>query len=101
MKETCNTLHKSLPARPPVSKVSNETVENIRKCFVKNPKKSVREIGVPKTAVQKVFKKWFRLIRYKLQLLYVWGQEITLKDLAFDVDIDEVEADDNFLNRVV
>jgi hypothetical protein len=73
LKETGSLLDKQRSGRP---SVSDGSVKNIRRSFIRGPKKSVRkcalQLGLPKTTVHRVLKKHLLiyLIGYKLQLLH-------------------------------
>jgi hypothetical protein len=61
-------------------RVSDEKVENVRKAFIRSPRKSIhrasQELQMPRATVHKVLRKRLRLYAYKVQIL----QELKPKD---------------------
>ena len=87
-------------------RVSDEKVENVRKAFIRSPRKSIRrasrELQMPRATVHKVLRKRLRLYAYKVQILQELKPEDKPRRHSFACDmLDRIDRDPNFLTNIM
>lgn len=87
-------------------RVSDEKVENVRKAFIRSPRKSIRrasrELQMPRATVHKVLRKRLRLCAYKVQILQELKPEDKPRRHSFACDmLDRIDRDPNFLTNIM
>jgi DNA-binding transcriptional regulator YiaG len=84
----------------PKQHVTEETVDRVRESFSRSPRKSSRELGVPRSTVHNIVNKRLRLHAYKLKLLHHIKPDDHRKGTGFAVEMLS-RIEENYLDLVL
>lgn len=85
--------------------VSDETVDRVRECYVRSPKKSTtrasRELDIPQQTIWKILRKRLRMKPYRIKLLQKLLPNDFAKRMEFCYALHNATEDDDFIGRLV
>lgn len=87
-------------------RIQEEDIENVRRSFVRSPRKSIRqaarELGMTRSTVHKVLRRRLQFHAYKLQILQEIKPDDRPKRESFGIDmLNRIDDDEHFLSHVL